>query len=649
MRPNTISRPFGFFDVPQPKNVSAKFTYNFFVPDEMVSEAPSGVQRIPDSYTPARGLGKAERDKLTTKSDIAVRMPRFIEITWRSAQFDTLRSSDGVSRSKIDETSDIINDSFSGIGQTLDPNEVIDESEINFNVISGDIGGNDLFTRLGERFIKSLQLRGISTGSTTDKINSIIDDVLPGGLELDVISRSMTARDESNKVTLINGIPFNRRDFEDVVRTQVTINDKFVLGITRESAISPMGEPLRNELTGSVTGTRQDETPNDAEADPDISSKYIVQAAGASFSDNGSDTLAKTGKLTESVRHVGYVIDKFAIGQRKPMKSFIVPAAAKYFLDDEVKYGTQYSYAVRTLAAFTFTEQDRNPQFDQNTGKAEIIKTTVLVKSRQSQRVAAITSEDIPPPSPADIRFLWNYDSQTMTLAWSFPFNPQRDIKEWQIFRRSSVDEPFRLIRVISFDDSVIPTPRFEDSIDPVLIRRPTRVDGSGETFPHPDTKFTDSEFTKDSKFIYAVCSVDAHSFISNYSEQFEVSFDRIRNRLVRRLVSPSGAPKQYPNTFLKAELSLDSVVSSGVKRAKIYFDPEYLRVMRGELESGNNKTTDLGLFKKTVFTEDSPGKQISDMPGCVYKLVFLNTDRQKQQTLNIGIYDPNSSLTSGQ
>lgn len=643
MRLNTVSRAFGFFDIPQPSNVKASFTYNFFVPDEMVSEAPSNVQRIPDTYKPEGRLTESERDTNTTKRDIALRMPRFIEITWRPAQFDTHQSSDGAPRSKVDTTFDIINDS-SGIGSTLDPNEVIDESDINFNVIAGDIGGNDLFTRLGERFIKSLQIRGLPTGSTTDKINSIVGDILPGELELDAISKSMAARDESNNVTLINGIPFNRRDFEDVLRTQVTINDKFVLGITRESAISPMGEPLRNELTGSVVGTRQDESPNEGEADPNIRTKQIVQKEGASFSLDATGQIAKLGKLVESVYHVGYVIDKFSLGQRKPLKSFIVPATANYFLDDEIKYGTQYSYAVRSLAAFTFTEQDKSP--DVNVGDStEIIKTTVIVKSRQSQRVAAITSEDIPPPPPADLSFLWNYDSQTMTLVWSFPFNPQRDIKEWQIFRRASTEEPFRLLRVINFDDSVVPVPRLEDNIDPVLIRRPTRASG-GETFPHPDTKFTDPEFTKDSKFIYAVCSVDAHSFISNYSEQFEISFDRIRNRLVRRLVSPSGAPKQYPNTFLNSELSLDSVISSGAKKARIYFDPEYLQVTRNEL-GNDNKKTDLRLLRKSEFTSDLPSKQISaDNPGCIYKLVFLNMDRQKQQTLNIGIYDPDGSLS---
>ena len=78
--------------------------------------------------------------------------------------------------------------------------------------------------------------------------------------------------------------------------------------------------------------------------------------------------------------------------------------------------------------------------------------------------------------------------------------------------------------------------------------------------------------------------------FRSNYSEQLRVTFDSIRNRLQVEQVSPSGAPRQYPNVFLRGDLFLDSVVVTGKRRMKMYFDPEYLKLVD---RAGN----DLGLF----------------------------------------------------
>jgi hypothetical protein len=518
---------------------------------------------------------------------------------------------------------------------------VIDESFINFNSVSLDLDDDDLMVRMGERFVRSLQLRGIPSGSTADKVHTLVGDVIPGSDDdRAAVSSAIDARDGSLRISLVNRLPFNRRNFEDIKRTQITVNDKFLIGASRESAVSPSFTSLSSEtqiIDPSSLGKRVNEIPVDAESNPSIETKYLVNAEAVTISASGEmgEIQSSAGKLNSSIVHVGYLLEKFEGSQPNPVKTFVVPANVSYFLDDEIKYGAQYTYAVRTIAAFAFTEQDDNPQVTE-TNPAEIKKTTVLVKSRPTSRASVITSEEIPPPPPADLAFLWNYDNSTMTLVWAFPFNPQRDIKEWQIFRRSSIDEPFRLIRVINFDDSVVPAQRFEDNIDPIQVRRPTVMSKDGPV-PVRDSKFTDPEFKKDSKFIYAVCSVDAHSFISNYSEQFEISFDRIKNRLVKRLISPSGAPKQYPNTFLNAELSLDSAVSSGMTKMKLYFDPEYLKVVRRDLTSPNKQETDLRLLRDTQL-EDDLGTISQSGPGCMYKLVLLNTDRQKQQTVNIGI-----------
>jgi hypothetical protein len=47
----------------------------------------------------------------------------------------------------------------------------------------------------------------------------------------------------------------------------------------------------------------------------------------------------------------------------------------------------------------------------------------------------------------------------------------------------------------------------------------------------------------------------------------------------MKRMVSPSGAPRQYPNVFLKDNFFQDSIISSKKRRIKLYFDPEYLKI----------------------------------------------------------------------
>jgi hypothetical protein len=239
----------------------------------------------------------------------------------------------------------------------------------------------------------------------------------------------------------------------------------------------------------------------------------------------------------------------------------------------------------------------------------EPIKSRFLAASRPSTFSSVLTEEYVPPPPPADMNFHWDYQLAALQLNWAFPTNTQRDIKGWQIFRRKSVDEPFSLIAQLDFDDSVIKTPSSE-VVDKSLIKR----------YKTSTTFYIDPDFNKDSKFIYAVCSVDAHAMTSNYSSQYMISFDRIQNRIIKSQLSQSGAAKQYPNTYLRAELSLDSVKSKNAESMRVYFDPEYLRV-------NNRLGRDLHFLK-------------TDARGGVYRFMMLNTDRQLQVNVDVTISD---------
>ena len=122
------------------------------------------------------------------------------------------------------------------------------------------------------------------------------------------------------------------------------------------------------------------------------------------------------------------------------------------------------------------------------------------------------------------------------------------------------------------------------------------------------------------SSFIYAVACIDAHGLSSNLSPQFEISFDKYKNKINKRLISASGAPKSYPNLYLLDDAFVDVIKDSGHDRMTVYFDPEFLNVF-------NTDGSDLGLLA----TKNNDG---------LYKLQFINTDLQQATTLDIIVND---------
>jgi hypothetical protein len=216
------------------------------------------------------------------------------------------------------------------------------------------------------------------------------------------------------------------------------------------------------------------------------------------------------------------------------------------------------------------------------------------------------TLDEVPPPPPTDLSLRWDYQKKKLVVSWTFPPNPQRDIKYFQVFRRETVDDPFELLVEYEFNDSLVRPARNE-----------TVLEANTRRLNSPVTVHIDNEFGKDSKYIYTVCSVDARGMVSNYSTQLEATFDITRNRLNTRMISVGGAPRPYPNVFLKGEMFLDTIVTANKRRVKVYFDPEYLKLLD---RSGN----DLSLFSY----EDQ----------AKYKLTVVDTDRAEQITLEMSV-----------
>ena len=260
----------------------------------------------------------------------------------------------------------------------------------------------------------------------------------------------------------------------------------------------------------------------------------------------------------------GYAIEKIEIrnGEFIEHPTIIVDGAnATTIRDSSVNYGSMYKFRVRAVfvreTAAVFSASGRS-------GVARFL----VASSGESAELFIPCVEEVPPPEPADFRLSYDYQLSSFRLTWSLPVNSQRDIKYFQVFRRESTNLPFRLIRVIDFDDSTIREVPRETYPDSVVTR--AAIVQSFYHDPVPPEK----------EFIYTICCVDAHGLSSGYSMQIGGIFKRSKNAILTRIVSREGAPKTYPNLYINEDAFSDVVRSTGSKKIVSFLDPEALRIV---------------------------------------------------------------------
>jgi len=330
---------------------------------------------------------------------------------------------------------------------------------------------------------------------------------------------------------------------------------------------------------------------------------------------------------------VGYVIEKYELfedGTQKVFDPIIVEnPGASSIVDMNVRYGAVYLYKVKTIMDIIV------PAVDNANGNVFLISS--LISSKPVVTMVE-TTENLAPPPPTELKFVWDYDrvnpSTTMfdpisnkpfpntgtrgslMIYWSFPINSQMDIKKFQLFRRGKITDPFELIKVYDFNDSQLVFPELEDSINEKLIEK-----------SNPESSYFDDDFTKNAEYIYAVASIDAHGLTSNYSEQFKVAFDSSTNQLKVSLVSVAGAPKQYPNLYLQNDLFIDSIKTSEKMTLHVYMTPDCYDVINSQGQS----TSVVGSIQKNA----------------KYKINFINIENQLSSQLEIVVNDLRSKKAS--
>jgi hypothetical protein len=265
------------------------------------------------------------------------------------------------------------------------------------------------------------------------------------------------------------------------------------------------------------------------------------------------------------------------------------------YLDAAVNYDKEYDYTVRAVYSFHLTV----PIDEGENRKAITFK--YFLNSPYSTLLTVETREVLPPPYPRDVWAFHEYytgEDGCLALHWAFPVNKQRDVTYFAVFRRKSIYEPFQLLKVYDFNYSITDENQSAREIKPRIFghasdeRFSSSANASNSSTRNKITRlsssdcktmYKDKSFKPDTEYIYAVCAIDAHGQMSNYSSQIKVRLDSKLYELKIQQISPPGAPLVFPNYFVKTKAFQDVARASNYKRAVLRFRPDYKSVKIGE------------------------------------------------------------------
>ncbi len=595
-----------FIDVPRGaiQNFGGEFVYNFFMPDEDVNDQPQNA--LPNIV---RDLVRSETKNVTLREALKQKkneryVPRYINLMWN-------RVPDIGNNPRLIQTVSIANN--------LD--KILDEEKIASNLYTAvtfkDNGADGKIQysirRAMDEILKSQNIENVDAliASPLDLVR-LLNNFTSNQIEANFLAESFI--DYSSA-----GINFiDKEKYDNVIKTtterlqgiglRTNINNKFINTIFK-SAAQEVDNIFADETLEMLPMTQTIQERAIAEStDPLLIgiSDYVIDI------ENYVEWQPVSDLNDSEYQLVGYIIDKVEYpkyGSTTFKETIVIEnPAISNFTDLSVKYGTIYGYTIRSVYLLKLLA------LDNDTDTIGIV--SFLVSSQPSSEIRIETKETRPPNPPTDFNIIWDYQKNQPYLTWNMPTDSQRDTKYFQIFKRSSIGNPFLLQKMYNFNDSNTPidiSDMNESNVKNYLIENLRRVDGTAV----PKNYYYDESFNIEGSAIYAVCSIDAHGLTSNYSTQIEISFDKIKNKLVKTLISVAGAPKAYPNFYLNRDLFVDSIKTSGAAKLHVYFNPEFLKLLD---RAGN----DLGLIK----TDEKSS----------YKLQMINIDLQKDKIIDIKI-----------
>tara|TARA_B100000214_G_C23973288_1_gene631351 strand:- start:3531 stop:5609 length:2079 start_codon:yes stop_codon:yes gene_type:complete len=607
------SRAVPSVDIPDPSDMKLEFVYNYYTPDERVKRQISSDEQIInlESSDEAQVLYQITND----------RKPRYMRIDFKPAKF--LKNSDDLDIADVSILDNLdklfvegatSSKYFSGT-ELVDT--LADQSFYNLGELSEFIlstknldSPNSNAQELSKR-IKSKDLKG----DHKKLIMDVMSDLQPQGISYasSDTRREQVAAAYDSAARQSFSLKFNNMFFSDVI----TAGNRQVYSVfedeLRAYTTSPsIAEQIQEEGIKKVNPTKIFEDEYEFYGTP-VSSVVVKPTNGVKSIDT-RPRFAVTG----------YIIQRFEVlenGSLEILEPLIVEnPEATYALDSNIRYGGTYIYKIRTVAIVEAVAKSIKRRRSGGNTIQYVRSKFLLASEGVSGTINCIESN--PPPPPVNVRFRYDYEHRKPVVSWEFPINPTRDIVKFQVFKRMSVNEAFKLQVEYDFDQSVFKSSSLETGAGKRVVE-----------MQYPVLNFVDKGFKDGDSPIYAIAAIDAHGMTSNYSEQFQVKYNKFKNTIDKTFISRGGAPKSYPNIYLEVDTFQDTMKSSGKDRMTVVFDPEYYTVTK-KVERKNKEG-------KVVFSREYDLKLIGiDPENPTYKIQIINTDFQQSENVDIFIGD---------
>lgn len=620
-------------EVPQVKNFTAVFRYNFFVPDEIINDTggvPAEALSRPSSNIDADFI-QWSLTRVPREVDFSFSLPKIAEI---GNVVSELSQRNNKNRTTGAQYGSLIQDN---IDKVIDEDYFSANGFVAVNFHDGQIDNKIHSLVSGTLATATLEEEHQSNTSHYKAAQRLVT-ALPQRIQPHFVFRAMSIPQRayggqfypirtlgrvSSPTRHPKSLPLRFVDnyYERLKHVAINgqINSKLFQDLVQKTVADPTAPhaadiaTMHNFAKQAKQATNQRFSPAVAEQDYKTFLPFIEVKK--------QSTAAHHDKYSAEV--VGFIIDKFELqpdGTTKKQDPIILETPhAALTADFKIKFNSTYCYTIRTIAQLTL------PAIDDNNFDVATVK--VLVSSKPSNKIYVHTVKLDAPPPPGDVDFTLNYETNKLLVTWAFPVWSQRDVKKFQIFRRQSIEQAFQLQKEYNFDDSVQQAKLiFHDNErpDPSLV----------EVLTSPCQYWIDDEFdvkintTEAKGLIYSVSCIDAHGLSSQLSAQYKIWYDPFKNKLQKKHISHLGAPKCYPNLYLDGDLFVDTIRVSGPtsKTMKLYFNPEYYYVY-----------DDQNRLEPVVATMQRGG---------AYKLQFINMDNGQAQDIDINIddqlfYDP--------
>jgi hypothetical protein len=600
------------WNVPNISNLRGRFEYVFFAKDER-TDRTGNAKFEAASHDLANSLGDpSDENSLSLnqfenglrRTAYSIKAPRFIELSFNQTRI-------GPKDSKNFNTPDVIASFLENLIENDNATQTLNSEENSSSSRDVVVRGRDsnIKDRLNSKLNLLLRLNKYEEKDTAEAIKELNLQCSDSCISLLGLNsqQGLDVIDESNNV-YSSTVLSNASNTTYEMLLDATRSEEIFFSLEERTGFSKIERAtLGRELQALMVN--QGEENGSSNDRPTLNCLFFEET------ENNVDSFDAYG-----VKVQGYLVYKretLSNGNPAPLVAEYLNADGQSgslfnYFDTKVVYGSEYEYSIRTVLLARTLHVSRGEPGGLDAGKYYAYS---LMASKESNVVRVQAIETVPPSEPDGIFYDFMYSKgEGLRIRWQMPPDKQRDIKYFQIFRRRSINEPFTCLAELDFDDSEVRSLKSEM----IQIDRVYRTS-------RPALSFVDPEFGRGSKYIYAIAALDAHGMSSGYSEQTEISFNRVENKIRQMTVSRSGAPKQYPNLYVRPNLSdgtrtrsltQDAMLFSNAQKLMIYFDPD-----------------------ASIYESDSgaEGRVVSTyQEGTEYKLHLLNLDRQFDDVLRI-------------